>query len=438
MMLKKMLKLFSVLIVLGIIFPNLSLATKSSLDRKIDWQYYKDIQISGNPLKGELVKITLDQDVFNNSQKDLSDLRIVVDSSFDVPYKLIVESGTFSQKNIYPALVLNNSYNAEDGYNIFIVDFGQGGFLNSSLNIITSSENFKRSVEISGGNDMASWNIIRSNGYIYDYTDRVGNFKAQNTVVDYSENAYRYIQVKIFTGNEVPLVINGAQISKITKKQRRETILKPPYEIKENFSEKITEVVIDLGKKGWPTSNIKIDSLDENFNREVVIYESSDKTNWQSVGQDYIFNYNTPKFIGSNLDVNYRETSKRYLKIEIFNGDNKPISVNGISVKTILRSIVFQCEVDAIGSSYQLYYGNSKADFPQYDLELFFTYLDTGKYSSSSLSNEKLNSFYQKKVPPPLPLSERIPYLVPGVLVLAILMMSSIVFKFIKKVKTDK
>ena len=424
--------------------PNFSSAvisdttTDVELHRLAQWQYYKDINISGSPTKGDLVKITLDQEVFDNAKKDLGDLRVTDGSGGETPFKLIVERGAFSQKNIYPVRILNNSYSTEGGYNIFIVDFGQGGFLNSSLNILTNSENFKRAVEISGSNDMTSWNMLKANGYIYDYTDRLGSFKAQNTSVNYPENAFRYIQVKIFTGGEAPLLIAGVQVSKIKRSERKETVFNPKYDVIEDPAKKRTEVIIDLGKKGWPTSNITLISSDENFNREVVIYESSDENSWKRVGESYIFNYNTPKFVGANLEIAYSETSERYLKIEIFNGDNKPISITGVSAKTILRSIVFQYGANTVGSSYQLYYGNPKADFPQYDLEKFFPYLDTGKYISSSLSPERSNAFYQKEIPPVPPISERIPYLVPGILVLAILMMGFIVFKFMKKVKTDE
>jgi len=438
MMRKIILKLVSIVVVFGIFLPSLSSAIKPAFDRKVNWQYYKDINISGSPAKGDLVKITLDQEVFGIAKQDLGDLRVTDGSGGDTPFKLIVEKGTFSQENIYPVRILNNSYNTEGRYNIFIVDFGQGGFLNSSLNILTSSENFKRTVEISGSNDMSSWNVLRGNGYIYDYTDRLGSFKAQNTSVNYSENAFRYIQVKIFTGGEAPLLITGAQVSKIKRSESRETVFNPKYEVTEDPAKKRTAVLIDLGKKGWPTSNVTLISPDENFNREVVIYESSDGDNWKRVGESYIFNYNTPKFVGANLEIGYSETSERHLKIEIFNGDNKPISITGVSAKTILRSIVFQYGANTTGRSYQLYYGNPKADFPQYDLEKFFPYLDTGKYISSSLSSGKSNVFYQKETLPVPPISERIPYLVPGILVLAILMMGFIVFKFMKKVNTDR
>ncbi|MEA2098212.1 MAG: DUF3999 family protein [Patescibacteria group bacterium] len=438
MMRKIILKLVSIVVLFGIFLPSLSLATKPTFDRKVNWQYYKDINISGSPAKGDLVKITLDQEVFGNAKQDLGDLRVTDGSGGDTPFKLIVEKGTFSQENIYPVKILNSSYSTEDDYNIFIVDFGQDGFLNSSLNILTSSENFKRTVEISGSDDMSSWNVLRANGYIYDYTDRLGSFKAQNTSVNYPENAFRFIQVKIFAGGETPLLITGAQVSKIKRSESREAVFNPKYEVTENSAKKRTWVLIDLGRKGWPTSDITLISPDENFNREVVIYESSDKNSWRKVGESYIFNYNTPKFVGANLEISYSETSERYLRIEIFNGDNKPISITGVSTKTILRSIVFQHGINTAGKSYQLYYGNPKADFPQYDLEKFFPYLDTGKYISSSLSSEKSNSFYQEKITPLPPISERIPYLVPGILVMAILMMGFIVFKFMKKVNTDK
>lgn len=440
MLLKNLLKLVSAFAVLGVIWPFNFIGAASAVDQRLTekWQYYKDVYISGNPAKGDLVKIILDQGVFNNAKKDLGDLRVVLDEAIEVPYKLIVERGAFSQENIYPVLVLNNSYSAEGGYNIFIVDFGESGFLNSSLNIITNSENFKRMVEISGSNNTASWNILKSNGYIYDYTDKVANFKAQNTKIDYPENAFRYIQVKIFANDGAPLAVNGVQVSKIKKSESRETVLNPRYEVKENSAKRITEVIIDLEKKGWPTSNITIASPDENFNRETAVYESSDKNNWRKAGEGYIFTYNTPKFAGANLEVVYLETSERYLKIEIYNGDNSPISITGISAKTILRSIAFQCGMEAPVGEYKLYYGNPKANFPEYDLEKFFPYLDTGKYFSSSLSDEQVNPIYQKEIPPPSPISERIPYLAPGALVLAILMMGFMVFRFMKKVGADK
>lgn len=428
-------KIIGAFAVLGIIVPAFCLAfNQVKIDQKPQWQYYKDISIEAGPAKGDLVKITLDQDVFSNSNQDLGDLRIVADGLAGVPYKLIVERGTFSQENIYPVLVLNNSYSKDGGYNIFMVDFGRTGSLNSSLNILTGSENFKRTVEISGSNDMVSWNLLRSNGYIYDYTDRVGGFKARNTAVSYPENAFRYIQVKIFSGDEAPLAITGAQVSKIKKYESRETVINPKYEIIENPAKKISEAIVDLGKKGWPTSNITLVSPDENFNRETVVYESSDKNNWRRVGQSYIFNYNTPKFAGSNLEIGYSETKERYLKIEIYNGDNSPISISGISAKTVLRSIVFQYDINTTNGAYKLYYGNPKASFPEYDLEKFFPYLDTGRYFSSTLSAEKINPFYQKEMPPVVPITKRIPYLVQGALVLAIIMLSFIVFKFLKKV----
>jgi len=393
------------------------------------WQYFKDIKIGSAPASGDLIEVALDQDAFNNAKNDLSDLRIINAKGDETAYKLVIEKGTFSQKNIYPIKILNNSF-VPGQYNLFVIDFGQSGFLNSGLKILTASENFRRQVEISGSNDMQNWNVLKTDGYIYDYTDRRASFKAQNTTVDYPENTYRYLHVKIFMGGEASLTINTVQVSRISVSAIKETVLAPKYDTYEQ--NRVSGVIIDLEKKGWPTSSILLNSPDGNFNREVVVYESNDRNNWRLLGQGYIFSYNTPKFKGANLSLVYTESNSRYLKVEIYNGDNRPISITGLSVKAILRNIVFQYEPV---TSYRLYYGNNQARFPEYDIEKFFAYLDTGRYTNAALSAEKKNPLFKPEIPPKLPLSERIPFLLPSVLILAVLILGFFVFRFFKQVK---
>lgn len=427
----KMLKLISVFAVLGIMAPNFSLAIKpevSEINPRDKWQYYKDINIGGNPQNGDLVKIMLDEEVFDNSREDLADLRIYAGYS-EVPYKLIIEKGIYSQENIYPAQLLNNSF-ISGQYNLFIIDLGQKGYLNSSLRIITSSENFRRQAEISGSDDMGSWNVLKADGYIYDYTDKEGNFKAQNTSINYSENAYRYLQVKIFTGEGEPIAISGAQVSKIIKTETKETVLLPKYEVTQNQKNKTTEIVVDLKKKGWPTNSVMVGVSGENFNRSLGIFESADEASWQNIGSGYIFSYNTPKFRGSSLNVDYAESGKRFLKIEIYNGNDAPLSISGITTKTILRNLVFQYKP---GENYALYYGNGEAQFPEYDLERIFPYLDTGAYASAKLLEEKRSPEYQDKPVQMPPITERMPYLLDAILIIAVAIMGFVVFKFMKK-----
>lgn len=400
------------------------------------WQFFKDIAIEATEddvvSPNQLVKVTLDQDVFNGSEESLRDLRVVNNSGEEVPYKIIVERGNFSERNIYPVKILNNSF-VPGQDNLFVVDFGQGGFLNSSLRILTASENFRRQVEVSGSNDMQDWRVLKTDGYIYDYTDKQGNFKAQSATINYPENAYRYLQVRIFLGGEAPLKVTGAQVSKITNNVAVATKFSPIYQTQQNTERKVTEVVIDLEKKGRPTNNILVDSPAKNFNREVAIYESDDKNNWRVLGQDYIFNYDTPKFKGASLSVKYPESNSRYLKLDIYNGDNQPIVISGLSIESVLRDVVFQY---VPGINYRLYYGNDKAKFPEYDLNSFFAYLNTENYATGKLAaNEQANSLFKAEVQPLPPLSERMPYLLPASLIIVVLVLGYFVFSFVKQVK---
>jgi len=396
-----------------------------------NWRYFKDIRIGDLSDEEKLVKINLDQEVFNGAKDDLSDLRIVDNDGTETAYKLIVEKGIFSKSNVYPIRILNNSFVPKE-YNSFIVDFGKSGFLNSSLKINVSSENFKRRVEISGGNRVGDWRILKSDGYIYDYTDSQISFKSQNTTINYPENAYRYLQVKIFSGGEEPLRITGARVSKILQSTTKEISITPQREIIQNAAKRATEIIIDLEKRGWPTSSVLLESKNRNFNREIVIYESDDKSNWRRLGGGNIFNYQTAKFTGSDLSVSYSESGCRYLKIEIYNGDDQPISIDKISVKAVLRSIAFQA---VPGKNYRLCYGNKNARFPEYDLEKYFRYLETDNCLIADLAAEQNNPEFKEKIPPQKPLTERIPYLLPAVLILAVSILGFFIFRFMKETK---
>lgn len=393
------------------------------------WRYFKEIKFEKSPQANQLVKVTLDQDVFAHTNNNLSDLRIISNTGQEVPYKLIIEKATFSEKNIYPIKILNNSVDPNRD-NLFIVDFGQSGLLNSQLKVLTSSENFQRQAEIAGGDDLENWHILKTDAYIFDYTNSQAHFNAQETSIDYPENAYRYIQVKIFTSGEAPLKINGAQVSKITKNEAKEMTITPGYQISQ--VNRTTQIILDLEKRGWPTGAIILAIAEENFNREVIIYESNDQTNWHLLTQGYIFNYQTPKFKGANLTVSYPESSTRYLKVEIYNGDNQPLTINGFSLKTTLRNVAFQYAPD---TNYLLYYGNKNTSSPEYDLEKFFGYLDADNTASALLTIEQENHLFKIPKQPKSPLTERLPYLLPLILIATVLILGILVFRFLKKIK---
>jgi len=399
-----------------------------------DWRYEKQIQLPAISQE-QFVELTFDDEVFSNSASGLRDLRIISSSGVEVPYKLLEERGGV-ERSSFPVSIFNKSF-IPGQYTSFIADLGQEGILHNQIEIHTSSINFRRSVQVEGSKDAETWQVLQPKGIIYDYTDREAGLKTQNTLVKYPEATFRYLKVTIFDQGEEPLTISGATVfyEKITFARRTNY----PAEIVERIEDKehkASRFVIDLGSSGLPTNSMSLGISGTNFQRDVALEGSNNKTDWSVIkNRDVIFSFDTPKFTGSNLTISYPESTYRYLRLTIFNKDNPALELKQVFVSGVVRKLVFQANPS---QSYKLYYGNPSASYPQYDLERYFAYLELGALPVASLSGQILNPSFVEKVPPPPPFTERYPWLLPSVLGLVGFFLGFLVFRLFRQVKETR
>lgn len=403
-----------------LIIPLICSAT-FSLDK---WQYYKEISSAS----GGLVKFSLDDELFLTAKNDLADLRVIDEDNQEVPYKLIVNAAKNKSEIIYPKILNNSFVSGENSSAIIELEEGQKEI--NRLKINTPSENFQRNVKVYGSDDSMNWNILVDNAYIYDYTDKKANFKSQNTTLNFSLSVFRYIKIEIADSEGIPVKISGIEAVRYVSERATEIARHPHFEITENKEEKVSEVICDLGFSGIPTSAVRLNISDENFNRGVLVYASNNEKDWKFNSNGYIFRYNMNKFTGENLKINFGETNERYLKIIINNKDNQPLKIFDLVTYSFYREVIFQADP---GNSYKVYYGNAKADFPEYDLEKYFVYLDLDNVAEVNLSKQKDNNSFVAEKTPEKPFTERIPYLMPSALVLICLVLLFLVYKFFQK-----
>ncbi|MDO8493108.1 MAG: DUF3999 family protein [bacterium] len=383
------------------------------------WEYKSKIEVLSQV--GEYVSLDLPAGVFEKSKPDLGDLRIVNEEG-EVPYAL----GTESEKDFYNVLPTKmfNLGTILGRETSFVVDMGSFGVLHSRVTIETPSENFKRGVEVYASDDQESWDLIAGKGQIFDFTNHNnGYLHARFTTVSYPESTRRYLRVVINDFGEAPINVTGASVTREVKEVAREVSYSPIFEIVENQKDETTDVIADLGSAGIPTSGGELKTSDDIFSRSIVITESADKINWSPVGNGYIFSIDTPKFVGTNLKFSYSESRKRFIKISVLNGDDRPIKFDGVSLSGVVRSVIFRHEQ---GKNYYLYLANSSALKPQYDIEKFSQYLNTNdliKVSAGPI--EKNESF----TPSSRPFTERFPQALTVTLVLIVLLLLGLVVK---------
>lgn len=386
-----------------------------------EWKYYKDI----NQTQDGLAKFVLDDELFAGAKDGLADLRIIDNDNTEVPYKVLVGESKTKSEVFYPKM-LNNSFVFGESSSV-ILDLGREGVSINRLKINTASENFQRNVVVYGSDNSNDWKILKDNAYIYDYTDKKGNIKTQNTTVNFSESIYRYLKLEISDPENSPVRISNVEALNYIQEKAKEVQRNPKFSVNQNDGDKKSEIIIDLGAKGIPTSKLLLKVTDKNFNRSILVYRGSDESKWNFIDNDYIFRYNTPKFTGEKLEVNFSETSDRYIKVVIQNKDNQALDIAGLVSFYHYREVVFQADG---GKNYKVYYGNENAGFPEYDLEKFFQYLNLEESKTVSLSVQKNNPSY---IAPKEPLSERNPNFLPFALIATVLILLFLVYKFFKK-----
>lgn len=392
------------------------------------WQFKKDILISPKITRESFIELALDNEIFEKANQDLSDIRIIHEKGEEIPYFLTIEAPKSEREN-FSAKIFNKG-SVDENFTIFTVDVGKEGALHNQIEINTDSKNFRREIAIEASQDQITWAALDSNKYIYDYTFE---FKAHDTLIKYPETAFRYLRVKIFDKGELPLNIIGVEMRREIIKEGKQIFYQGDIISQiQDQENKASIVIMDLGAKGLSTNKLNLKTEDSNFNREVALEGGNDLNSWSIISfRDLIFNYQTPKFNGSKLHIDYPEKNFRYLRLTIFNKDDKPINIKTASISGFLRKIVFSAKS---GDDYMLYYGNQSARSSTYDLKNYIDYFNQSDRHQASLSSEMPNESYQPEKPSSKSLNEKYPNILLAVLIIASAVIGFLFFKLLKKI----
>jgi hypothetical protein len=130
---------------------------------------------------------------------------------------------------------------------------------------------------------------------------------------------------------EAPLRINGASVFSVTETPPRETDY-PAIIVShsEDPDRGVSVMVVDLGMEGVPTSRLAVETSQVNFYRAVTLEGSKDAQVWESLPiSDALYDYDTPRFVETQLSVTFPETTTRYLRLTVHNEDNPPLNIQG-------------------------------------------------------------------------------------------------------------
>lgn len=391
------------------------------------WQFFKRATLPPDVEQGQLVELTLDREVFLESNLGETDLRLVAGRDQEVPYQLVTLGKRKSREPV--AVEVRDLGYVEGEYSTFVADVGEGGNLHSEVVIDTGDENFRRVVVVETSADGETWAVVQDEGEIYDFTPADRQFRVNHTAVTYPQSAARYLRVKVLSQGEPSLPIDGAKVFLVEETAAQESEYLPAATSFARTESGTTHHRIDLGTSGIPLSRLSSEAVGTNFHRRAVIEGSDDGEEWRWLVEDELYSFDTPKFRGSDLVMEFPESRYRYYRLSVDEGDDVPVSLSGFSFHGSDRILRFQTEP---GGEYSLYYGNPAAVAPVYDLQRVTPYLETDNLPVATLGSQQLNEAFTG---PDVPVTERLPWLMPAGVALAALVLAALLYGVIRQAR---
>ena len=116
--------------------------------------------------------------------------------------------------------------------------------------------------------------------------------------------------------------------------------------------------VVDLGWQGQLHNRVEILTDSKNFKRAVAIEGSSDARSWAVLQEGVeIFDFTVPErgFNARNTEVDYPDSTARYIRVRVINNDEAPLLISGASISSVEERpadvVVYDAEITGIAES---------------------------------------------------------------------------------------
>ncbi len=380
------------------------------------WKYRRPLTVDST---ARLAVWNVDRGTYIHSQPALADLR-VVSGQDEVPYVIEKMSGSLGRADV-SSNVLDQGVVSARGLEL-TVDVGVG-HRHNGIRLETPRTNFRQRVGIATSDDARRWTRVRDDGYIFDFS--ADDRQVSVLYVGYPVSTRRYVRVTIYGWKDPKAVTECRVTIEEDKPPVRDTMasLKPaPVDDSKTQS---TLYTWDLGMAGIPHDQLSLEVDTPAFQRAAAVESSADGRDWSALGQGVL-----SKFAGEqSLDLDFPENHQQYLRLRIYNRDDRPLAVKSATISVIRTRVKFKPGAGA----YALYYGNPEAHAPSYDLRDLLAREAPGPETAITAGAEEPNASYREKPPPAKPWSEQHPAILYLTLAWAVIGMGTVTVRFLKK-----
>jgi hypothetical protein len=391
------------------------------------WHYFREVEVPRTPL--ELLSITLDRDVLGEARTDLADLRLYDEAGREIPYTLRIRRQIDSQ-TIAHAQTFNRAVAGSAA--LISCDLGEQPTEHNEVEVSTAGDNFRRLADVEGSTDGGHWSTLVSGAILFRFSS--GGRSAEQQAISYPTSRFRYLRVRVNRDAQVDLAAPEITALRVQRSIRVKGEMSAfPGALEGPDADRLnarpaTIWRIELGDR-VPLERLGISVRDRAFSRPFLLEATDDPAAPQPLASgDLIRSEGKPQ---ANLEINFGERFARHLKLTITDDRNPPLAITAVTAFGAMRQLVFETAAAGTGPL-RLYYGNSEANEPHYDLEARIPSDGSARALRIQARSRQDNPIFQ---PQPQPLSERSPWLVYLVLGVATIVLAGVLVNLAKSAR---
>ena len=346
--------------------------------------------------------------VMDKAQADLADLRLYDGQGREIPYALRIRREIGEQREI-PARLFNQA-GVDARTSEVSVDLGENSGEHNEIEIDTEGKNFRRRVDLEGSDSGTEWRTLKTGDVVFRFESE--NKSVGSNRVSYPTSRFRYLRARVFAdelSDRGTPVVTGVRVVRAIRVQGELTtwgVAVPPYQLLRNQGAPASAWAIDLGAK-VPCDRLEIEMNDESFSRPFQLEAVDDPQNIRLVASGEL-----TRRIGEErrpLLITFdQEEQVRKLRLLVTDYSNQTLSIFSINASAPARQLVFELK-ETPNLPLRLFFGNPKISSPHYDFEKNLPARLSATPVRTEVGAAVSNPEYK---PEPLPLTERVPWLI--------------------------
>jgi hypothetical protein len=325
------------------------------------WRYSRAIELTPADAT-RLVSVVAPSDMYVHAQPWLADVRVIDDQGREIPHVSFRREGT-SNTTTLPATRRENSFTAGQ-FTQLVVDLGAPAPFHNALRIDTGAPDFIEWVQVEASDDGHLWRMVQQRAPIFRF--RKDNHQGTQ-VVHYSENNAQYLRVRILDGDKQFPVDSASVLHEVVEPAERIPI-GIPLSADANQPVGRSVWIAQVDAAAALVTEVRFDvTAPAEFIRTVNMSSSEDGKDWGAFRSAEIYRYRRGDAELEKLSVPlpYGASQSKYLRVEIVNGNDAPLSSAAPQLFSTPQHIIFEQQP---GRSYSLIYGQERAEAAQYDL----------------------------------------------------------------------